>query len=93
MIQQVSQIVALAQTIYYELIETPNLPCALGTAKDLGCPVDRDSAVLSFWRAARRLLRWRLPLFAFLFRNSARAVDLVNLPPRNFLEIGREIEI
>jgi K+ transporter len=40
-----------------------------------------------------RLLRWRLPLFAFLFRNSVRAVDLFNLPPPNFVEIGRQIEI
>jgi hypothetical protein len=31
--------------------------------------------------------------FAFLFRNSVRAVDLFNLPPPNFLEIGRQIEI
>jgi KUP system potassium uptake protein len=38
-------------------------------------------------------LRWRVPLFAFLFRNSVRAVDLFNLPPANFLEIGRRIEI
>jgi len=28
-----------------------------------------------------------------LFRNAARAVDLFNLPPRNFLVIGRRIEI
>jgi len=28
-----------------------------------------------------------------LFRNSVRAVDLFNLPPSNFLEIGRRIEI
>jgi KUP system potassium uptake protein len=38
-------------------------------------------------------LRWRLPLFAFLFRNSVRAIDLFNLPPPNFVEIGRQIEI
>jgi K+ transporter len=46
-----------------------------------------------FGEPGGRLLRWRLPLFAFLFRNSAQAVDLFNLPPRNFLEIGRQIEI
>jgi hypothetical protein len=28
-----------------------------------------------------------------LFRNSVRAVGLFNLPPPNFLEIGRQIEI
>jgi hypothetical protein len=31
--------------------------------------------------------------FAFLFRNSVRAVDLFNLPPSSFLEIWRQIEI
>jgi KUP system potassium uptake protein len=44
-------------------------------------------------KAGGLLLRWRLPLFAFLFRNSVRAVDLFNLPPSNFLEICRQIEI
>jgi hypothetical protein len=50
MIQDVSQIGAPAQTIHHVFVETPNLPSALRAAKDLGYPVDRDSAVY-FWRA------------------------------------------
>ncbi|HEX3883430.1 MAG TPA: hypothetical protein VHW66_12290 [Stellaceae bacterium] len=44
-------------------------------------------------REGRHLARWQLPIFAFLFRNAVQAVDRFNLPPENFVEIGREIEI
>jgi K+ transporter len=78
----------------------PDLPSTLRAAKDLGCPVDLDTAVyfgahdeVVPGKAGRPLSRWRLPLFAFLFRNSVRADDLFNLPPPNFVEIGRQIEI
>ena len=87
-------------TVHYGFVEIPDLPSTLRAAKDLGCPVDLDHAVYfgahdEVVRGERggRLLRWRLPLFAFLFRNSVRAVDLFNLPPPNFVEIGRQIEI
>jgi KUP system potassium uptake protein len=36
---------------------------------------------------------WRLALFAFLFRNSVKMVDRFNLPPKNTVEISRQIEI
>jgi KUP system potassium uptake protein len=87
-------------TVHYGFVEIPDLPSALGTAKDLGCPIDLDYAVyfgehdaVVPSKTGGWLWRWRLLLFAFLFRNSARAVDLFNLPPSNFLEIGRQIEI
>jgi K+ transporter len=28
-----------------------------------------------------------------MFRNSVRAVDLFNLPPQKYVEVGRQIEI
>jgi K+ transporter len=34
-----------------------------------------------------------LRLFMLMFRNSVRAVDLFNLPPKNFVEIARQIEL
>lgn len=40
-----------------------------------------------------RLSRWRLALFALLFRNSAKTMDRFNLPPENFVEIARQIAI
>jgi KUP system potassium uptake protein len=87
-------------TVHYGFVEIPDLPSTLHAAKDLGCPIDLDTAVyfgahdeVVRGEPGGRLLRWRLPLFAFLFRNSVRAVDLFNLPPPNFVEIGRQIEI
>jgi len=87
-------------TVHYGFVEIPDLPSTLRAAKDLGCPVDLDNAVyfgahdeVVRGEPGGRFLRWRLPLFAFLIRNSVRAVDLFNLPPPNFVEIGRQIEI
>jgi KUP system potassium uptake protein len=40
-----------------------------------------------------RLARWRLSLFAFLFRNSGKTMDRFQIPPENFVEIAREIRI
>ena len=87
-------------TVHYGFVEVPDLPSALRAAKDLGCPVDLDHAVyfgehdaVVRGKTGGWVLRWRLPLFAFLFRNSVRAVDLFNIPPPNFVEIGRQIEI
>ena len=37
--------------------------------------------------------RSRLALFAFLYRNAARAIDRFNLPPKSVIELSREIEI
>jgi KUP system potassium uptake protein len=87
-------------TVHYGFVEIPDLPSTLRAAKDLGCPVDLDNAVyfgahdeVFRGKTVGLLLRWRLPLFAFLFRNSVRAVDLFNLPSSNFLEMGCQIEI
>jgi K+ transporter len=38
-------------------------------------------------------VRAGLRLFTLMFRNSVQAVDLFNLPPKNFVEVGRQIEI
>jgi KUP system potassium uptake protein len=87
-------------TIHYGFMEIPDLPTVLQEARDLGFPVDltkaiyfgsRDQVVRA--KSGKRVMRWRLPLFAFMFRNSLRISDLFNLPPRNFLEIGRQVEI
>ena len=87
-------------TIDYGFVEMPNLPLALKGAKARGCPADFAKAVYIAApdrvirdRSSRHLWRWQLPLFSFLFRNAVHAVDRFNLPPENFVEIGREIEI
>jgi KUP system potassium uptake protein len=87
-------------TIRYGFIEVPDLPSALAEAKALGCPVDLKNAVYFAARdevvpdtAKGTVSRWRLRLFAFLFRNSVRAAELFNLPAESFVEIGRQIRI
>jgi K+ transporter len=40
-----------------------------------------------------RLPRWRLALFAYLFRNSVKTMDRFQIPPENFVEIAREVRI
>jgi len=45
-------------------------------------------------KSAKSLMpRWRVSLFAFLYRNAVKAVDRFNLPSKNFVEIGRQIEV
>jgi KUP system potassium uptake protein len=87
-------------TVRYGFIEVPNLPRALRDAKIHGCPIDLSKAVYFSTRdrvirdrKQRHLPRWQVPVFSFLFRNSVRAVDIFNLPPHNFVEISRQIEL
>ncbi|HTW50739.1 MAG TPA: KUP/HAK/KT family potassium transporter [Stellaceae bacterium] len=87
-------------TVRYGFIEVPNLPAVLRTAKMHGCPIDLSKAVYFSTRDRvirdrknRHLWRWQVPVFSFLFRNSVRAVDIFNLPPQNFVELSRQIEL
>jgi KUP system potassium uptake protein len=87
-------------TAHFGFIQVPDLPAALRQAKDHGCPIDLEHAIYFGGRdtlvcSKRRswLVRARLRLFTLMFRNSVRAVDLFNIPPGNFVEVGRQIEI
>jgi KUP system potassium uptake protein len=87
-------------TVHYGFVEVPDLPSALRAAKEFGCPIDVDNAV--YFAARDEVIRsktsgrWSqvwLPFFALMWRNSVRAVDLFNIPPHNFVEMGRQLEI
>jgi KUP system potassium uptake protein len=87
-------------TMHFGFIQVPDIPAALRQAKNRGCPIDLEDAIYFGGRDAvvcskRRswLVRARLRLFTLMFRNSVRAVDLFNIPPENFVEVGRQIEI
>jgi KUP system potassium uptake protein len=87
-------------TAHFGFVQIPDIPAALRQAKVRGCPIDLEDAIYFSARDAvvcskRRswLVRTRLRLFMLMFRNSVRAVDLFNLPPKNFVEVGRQIEI
>ena len=87
-------------TVHFGFVQVPDIPAALRQAKDRGCPIDLEDAIYFGARDAvvcskRRswLVRASLRLFTLMFRNSVRAVDLFNIPPEKFVEVGRQIEI
>jgi KUP system potassium uptake protein len=85
---------------HFGFVQIPDLPAALRQAKERGCPVDlrrpvffhaSDEVVAS--RTLGILARARLKLFAFMLRNSVRAVDLFLIPSDSFIDVGRRLEI
>jgi KUP system potassium uptake protein len=84
----------------FGFFEIPDLRQALMQARGLDAAVDFDKALFVATRDLvvhkqrdSSLRAWRLALFAFLYRNSAKVVDRFNLAPENVLEIARQIEI
>jgi KUP system potassium uptake protein len=89
----------LRAEVHFGFTEIPDLVAALRGAKGLE-GLDLDSAI--FFGTRDQVVRrpgsplfshWRLPLFAFLYRNAAKLVDRFRLPPANVVEIARQIEI
>jgi len=84
----------------FGFFEIPDLRRALIATKGLGADVDFDEAMFVGTRdlvvgrkVNPRFHGWRLWLFAFLYRNSAKIVDRFNLNAENVVEIARQIEI
>jgi KUP system potassium uptake protein len=84
----------------FGFFEIPDLKGALSNASGLEPPIEVDKArfiaardqVVAKQRGAA-LHGWRISLFAFLYRNSAKIVDRFNLAPERVVEISRQIEI
>lgn len=84
----------------FGFFEIPDLRATLSRASGLEPPMDFSKARFV---AARDLVvanprgsalgRFRIGLFAFLYRNAAKIVDRFNLPPERVVEIARQIEI
>ena len=84
----------------FGFFEIPDLRAALNHAQGLETPIDFDQALFVAARDqvvplahSRAMMGWRVALFAFLYRNSAKIVDRFNLPPERVVEIARQIEI
>jgi KUP system potassium uptake protein len=84
----------------FGFFEIPDLRQALLRTHDLTQRVNLDKAMFVGTRdlvvgkhVNASLSRWRLALFAFLYRNSVKIVDRFNLAPENVIEIARQIEI
>jgi KUP system potassium uptake protein len=78
----------------------PDLRRALRDARGLDAAVDFDKAIfvgtrdlIVRKRKSSSMRRWRLTLFAFLYRNAVKVVDRFNLAPENVIEIARQIAI
>jgi KUP system potassium uptake protein len=87
-------------TARFGFLEIPDLCRALANLKHLDPLIDTDGGV---YFAARdlivrkpghgKLAHWRLPVFAFLYRNAVKVVDRFRLPSRNVVEVARKIEV
>jgi KUP system potassium uptake protein len=87
-------------TVHFGFVEVPNLPDALVLARDRGCKIDLEKAVYFAARdevirsnTAPLLSRWRRMLFGFLYRNAIHTVDRFQLPARQIVEVGRQLEL
>jgi len=87
-------------TVHFGFVQVPDIPAALRQAKVHGCPIDLENAiyfgardVVVCSKSRGWLVRASLRLFTLMFRNAVRSVDLFNIPPKNFVEVGRQIEI
>ena len=84
----------------FGFFEIPDLRRALSEARGLSADVNLEEAIfigtrdlVIYKKGSSLLRRWRLALFAFLYRNAARAIDRFSLPPKQVIEIAREIEL
>jgi KUP system potassium uptake protein len=81
-------------------VEIPDVCAALAAMPGLDPSIDLDKAIFFGTRdhlvhrpGASTFPAWRLPIFAFLYLNAIKMVDRFNLPSKNVVEIGRQIEI
>jgi KUP system potassium uptake protein len=87
-------------TVHFGFLEIPNLSVALAGAQDKGCEIDLEGAIYFGARdtpirskSGPLLPYWRDLLFQFLYRNAVHTVDRFYLPVRQFVEIGRQLEL
>src|SRR6185437_5650712 len=84
-------------TLRYGFIEIPDVVATLehGLCRsppfDAGAPVFFVSHDLIQPQEHPPPTRWRLQLFALLYRNAVRVTERFNLPPDRTLEIAREL--
>ena len=81
--------------VHYGFMQSPDLPAALAQARRAGLNIDlaettffigRETLVIDRHISWYRRLRERI--YAFMFRNSMRAIDFYKIPPQRAVEIG-----
>jgi len=85
--------------VRYGFMEEPNIPAVIARLRGRGLDVDPDEVVYVLGRetilASERpgMALWRERLFSFLTRNAARATAFYQLPPKQVIEVGAEIDL
>ncbi len=84
----------------FGFIEITDIGAIPRDLQGLGAGVDLDNAIFFGIRGivaphsrGRVLLRWRLPIFALVYRNAVKIVDRFHLAASSVVGVGREIEI
>ena len=86
-------------TLRYGFVEAPDVSATLRELKGLPDPVDPEKTVFFGVRDIvypgrhSALSKWRLGIFAYLYRNAVRLSDRLNLPPGRFVEVARKLRI
>ena len=86
-------------TVRYGFVEVPNVAECLSKVEGLPEPVDPSKAIFFGTRDLvtpgrhRLLFKWRIALFAILYRNAVRLSDRLSLPPGRFIEMTRQIRV
>jgi KUP system potassium uptake protein len=85
--------------VRFGFMEVPDLPRVLHQEKSR-CPANLDNAIyfserdhVTGRKRKPRMTAWRRRLFGFLYRNAIHPADRFNLPPQNFVQISRQIEV
>jgi len=88
--------------VHYGFMQNPNLPVAIKLCQDLNLITDLDADITVYYAdrttlvpagTGRGMAAWRKRLFAFMARNSLRAVEYYRLPPGRSVELGIQIEL
>jgi KUP system potassium uptake protein len=85
--------------VRYGFMDDPDVPAAVARFHEQGLRVDPDEVLYVLGRetilATERhgMAIWRERLFAFLARNAGRATAFFDLPPKQVIEIGAEIDL
>ncbi len=87
--------------VHCGFMERLDFDSILAALKASGCAIDLDKVVYyvaheTIVRAAynrRRIAPWKARAFAFMERNQAHLIDVLNLPSDRVVEIGRHIEL
>jgi KUP system potassium uptake protein len=85
--------------VRYGFMQSPNVPVALRACVRHGLDVDLDATTFYLERQTLiptdkpGMMLWREKLFAFMDRNSVHATQFYQIPPKQVVELGIQVEL